>query len=107
MHSVLFFEISDNEGKPWIRYIKICEGQFIELFYGAPKEMDGYSYSHFCLEVDDIYEIADRIKSNGFTLDVEPKQGMDLNYQCWARDPDCNRIEFMQMDPDSPQMRID
>ena len=26
------FEISDNEGKPWIRYIKICEGQFIELF---------------------------------------------------------------------------
>jgi lactoylglutathione lyase len=43
------------------------------------------------------------IKSQGLTLDVEPKQGIDLNYQCWVKDPDGNRIEFMQMHPDSPQ----
>lgn len=45
------------------------------------------------------------MKQNGVPLDVEPQQGKDLNWQCWARDPDGNRIEFMAMHPDSPQMK--
>ncbi len=103
------FEIRDHEGNPWIEYIKVCQGQFIELFYCSDPLTQGSakkaSYSHLCLEVDDIYEIANRIKANGLVLDVEPVQGKDLNYQCWVKDPDGNRIEFMQMSPDSPQSK--
>lgn len=99
------FEIKDKDGKPWIRYIKIKDGQFIELFYGNPQEAKGQSYSHLCLEVDDINQIADQVRSFGIKLDVEPKQGSDLNYQCWTKDPDGNRIEFMQMHTDSPQSK--
>ncbi len=101
------FEIRDDDGNKWIEYIKVRKSQFIELFYypkpGEQPEVS--SYSHLCLEVDDIQEIAARIKAAGLTLDVEPVQGKDLNYQCWARDPDGNRIEFMQMSPDSPQSK--
>lgn len=103
------FEIEDEKGNPWIVYIKIRDGQFIELFYGENKrpetERNAVGYNHLCLEVTDIYEIADHIKSKGLALDVEPKQGKDQNYQCWIKDPDGNRIEFMQMDPESPQMK--
>ena len=122
------FEISDDTGNPWLIYIKICDGQFIELFYGGaqrsedevsaaartfratrrtpgviPSDTNPSGYLHLCLEVDDIHEIAGRLSENGITLDIEPKLGKDCNYQCWASDPDGNRIEFMQIDPRSPQ----
>jgi catechol 2,3-dioxygenase-like lactoylglutathione lyase family enzyme len=32
------FEIRDDEGKPWINYIKVSKNQFIELFYGGKKK---------------------------------------------------------------------
>jgi len=101
----LAFEMKDDEGRPWINYLKIKEGQFIELFYGDPIQVKGQSYSHLCLVVDDINKIALRIKDCGIELDIEPKQGKDSNWQCWVRDPDGNRIEFMQMDEESPQMK--
>ena len=103
------FELSDSNGEPWIVYVQINEGQFVELFYGENKRVqidkNTSGYNHLCLEVIDIYEIANYLKSKGITLDVEPKQGKDLNYQCWAKDPDGNRIEFMQMNPQSPQLK--
>jgi len=104
------FELKRPEtGEPWIVYLKVKEGQFIELFYGGEQKLEVTSktigYNHLCLEVDDIHEIAEHLKSRGVTLDVEPKQGLDLNYQCWAKDPDGNRIEFMQMHPDCPQLK--
>lgn len=97
------FELQDDQGNPWIVYIKVCENQFVELFYGSPVPEERQSYSHLCLEVDDIRETAARLNACGITLDAEPRQGKDLNWQCWAKDPDGNRIEFMQMNPASPQ----
>jgi hypothetical protein len=32
------FDLDDEEGKPWINYLKVVEGQFIELFYGGKRE---------------------------------------------------------------------
>ncbi|WP_018930568.1 VOC family protein [Gracilibacillus lacisalsi] len=102
------FELHNQDNEPWIIYLKVCEGQFIELFYGGKKQttIDGETigYNHLCLEVDDIHEIAAHLKEKGLTLDIEPQQGLDLNYQCWVKDPDGNRVEFMQLHPDSPQL---
>jgi lactoylglutathione lyase len=36
-------------------------------------------------------------------IDVEPKTGADNNTQAWIHDPDGNKIELMQISPDSPQ----
>ncbi|MFD0675366.1 MULTISPECIES: VOC family protein [unclassified Paenibacillus] len=102
------FELQDKDDKPWIQYLKVCEGQFIELFYGGLNKVEPVQkpigYNHLCLEVDDIHEIANHLKANGVTLDVEPKMGKDTNFQCWAKDPDGNRIEFMQLMPGAPQL---
>lgn len=97
------FELKDEAGNQWIRYIKVAENQFIELFYNRKGENLIGSYSHICLEVKDIFEIADHLKANKIVLDSEPTQAADKNWQCWAKDPDGNRIEFMQMNPESPQ----
>jgi lactoylglutathione lyase len=103
------FEVKDEEGNPWIYNVKVAEEQYIELMIGG---INDYSYvaenvgfSHLCLAVEDINEVANRLRKNGVPLDVEPKLGRDHNYQCWAKDPDGNRIEFMQFSPDSPQVK--
>ena len=101
------FEIRDDDNNPCIEYIKVVPGQFIELFYGGKnkpeKVPDAIGHDHLCLVVDDINQTANHLKEKGITLVVEPTQGKDTNYQCWAKDPDGNRIEFMQMMPSSPQ----
>lgn len=100
------FSIENNEGKPWIEYLKITDGQFIELFYGGSEPNEHpHAYAHLCLEVEDIHECAGFLKEKGLTLDVEPVQGKDLNWQCWVSDPDKNPIEFMQISEASPQAK--
>lgn len=102
------FEIHDDEDQPWIVYLKVCEGQFVELFYGGktkPEKGEApIGFNHFCLEVEDIHKTAAMLQEKGVTLDVLPVRGKDNNYQCWVKDPDGNRIEFMQLDPSSPHM---
>ena len=102
------FELNSPDGTPWIVYLKVAKGQFIELFYGGKNKpgsvSDEIGYGHLCLEVDDIEKIAAHIKKNGVALDSEPAMGMDTNLQCWVRDPDGNRIELMQYSRTSPQM---
>jgi lactoylglutathione lyase len=75
------FDLDDEEGKPWINYLKVAEGQFIELFYGGKREYVHHSRNagstHVCFEVDDIFEIADRLKNHGIMLDIEPIRGKD------------------------------
>jgi len=99
------FSIQDNQNRPWIEYLKIGNGQFLELFYSDSLPAKGCSYAHLCLEVDDIQEIADRLVAMGAPLDSPPMQGKDTNWQCWSHDPDGNRIEFMQLTPTSPQSK--
>ena len=94
-----------KDGKPIIRYIKVSKNQFIELFYGNGDFGNKHSYSHLCLEVDDIDMIANHLKQIGIALTSPVKQGMDTNYQCWAQDPDGNKIEFMQISKTSPQYK--
>lgn len=103
------FEVRHDNGDPWIINIRIAEGQYFELLYGGTENYQFFhekaGYSHMCLEVEDIYELAERLRQNGVKLDIEPRKGKDLNYQCWACDPDGHRIEFMQFDPESPQKK--
>lgn len=99
------FSTKKADGSPWIEYLKIKSGQFIELFYSEGGFESKSSYAHLCLEVDDIQAIADHLIKMGAPLDTAPMQGRDTNWQCWTHDPDGNRIEFMCISPGSPQDR--
>ncbi|GHU08262.1 lactoylglutathione lyase [Spirochaetia bacterium] len=104
------FEIPNpKDGSPWINYIHIGGGQFVELFYGGAEENPAPTrrgFNHICLEVDDIFKACDEIKAAGYKLDVEPNQGVDYNYQAWLTDPDGIRVELMQIDPKSPHYKV-
>ena len=95
----------DREGQPWIEYLKVADGQFIELFYGGDGIPPSRTFSHLCLKVDDIHAAAEQIETAGYALDVSPRQGSDGNWQCWTKDPDGVRVEIMQIDPASPQAK--
>ncbi|MGI6173126.1 MAG: VOC family protein [Christensenellales bacterium] len=99
------FSIPNDKGEPWIEYLKVAEGQFIELFYANGKIPKNGSYMHLCLRVDDCRAACEELKSLGVSIDSEPKQGKDFNWQCWIHDPDGNPIELMQIVPESPQAR--
>lgn len=100
------FDLNHDSGKPWIKYFKAADGQFVELFYRVEERKaeakPSVGYSHCCFIVDDIKETADAIVSSGVELDRPIKVGADGNYQCWVRDPDGNRIELMQIVAGSP-----
>jgi catechol 2,3-dioxygenase-like lactoylglutathione lyase family enzyme len=101
------YDMHDDSGNPWLIFIEVVKGDFIELFCGGEtpvqKAKDQAGFEHFCIEVDDIQAVANHIKSKGVSLSVEPKQGRDGNYQCWVLDPNGFRIEFMQIMPNSMQ----
>ncbi len=98
------FEIADDNNNPWIVYVKIRDGQFIEFFYDGLKEQKS-NFMHVCLECDDVYKTVDELIEKGVEIDVMPSQGKDLNYQAWIHDPDGNKIELMTIDPNSPQAK--
>ena len=42
----------------------------------------------------------------GYPVDVEPRQGADMNWQAWVTDPNGIRIELMKIEPESPQAQF-
>ena len=103
----------EGEPSPWIVYIQIAPGSFIELFPDAPNGAalplhDAQaSYKHVCLLVDDMTSTLRDLAARGLEISGSPKQGIDNNLQYWLTDPDGNAIELMQIMPNSPQARSD
>ncbi len=104
----------EQEGKPspWIVYIQIAPGHFIELFPIAASETlastnPDLTYSHFCLLVDDLAATLRDLATHGLEVPGSPIQGLDHNWQYWIKDPDGNAIELMQIMPASPQAAAD
>lgn len=103
------FRLNDEQGNPWIVYIKINDDNFIELFPGGQQRVEipggAVAYSHICLRVDDMQATLKQLAERGLPTPGEAKLGKDGNYQYWLTDPDGNRIELMQIMPDSLQAR--
>jgi lactoylglutathione lyase len=96
----------DKDGKPWIKFLYINDGSFVELFEGGVRPQSYKSnYLHLCLECVDVAASVEELRARGVEIDVEPKTGADNNTQAWIHDPDGNKIELMQISPDSPQAK--
>jgi len=101
----------DGEPSPWIVYLQIAPGHFIELFPGAakvaPQPASDAGYNHFCLLVDDIQATVRQLEARGLPSVGAPTKGLDNNWQYWVTDPDGNRIELMEIKPESPHAAAD
>ena len=100
-----------DTGEPWIEYLNVCSGQFVELFYGGSEEQPWngsvIGFNHLCFQVDDVHASVRMVREAGYPIDSEPVLGTDGNWQAWIRDPNGIRIELMQIMPGSPQSRFD
>ena len=101
------FSLKNDNGEPWIEYIKLADNSFVEFFYSdAERVKNGDSrYHHICIRVSDVYAVAEFLKSKDIKITSGPSVGKDKNSQCWCNDPDGNPIEFMCVSPDSPQAK--
>jgi lactoylglutathione lyase len=99
--------LNRDDGSLWLVYLRVTDTQFLEIFPDgvegpAPSE-DASAVNHICLAVDSVDDTARWLEDKGIAMFRAPKLGADGNRQCWIKDPDGNRIEFMQMLPGNMQ----
>ena len=104
-----FLRLTETDGTPWIVYLRITDAQYLEVFPGAENDRapgwNANGLNHVCLTVDDIDPVLRQLAAKGVKLLLPLKTAVDGNRQAWLEDPDGNRIELMEMAPDSLQYR--
>ncbi len=102
------FRLNREDGSLMLVYLHISGDRFLEVFPGGPPPAPDRtgSFMHLCLLVDDLHTTVEQLRTQGIAIEIEPKLGLDHNWQAWIRDPDGNRIELMQLSEESPQRRI-
>ncbi|MBI2939342.1 MAG: VOC family protein [Chloroflexi bacterium] len=103
------FRLHREDGSLGIVYLQLSANQFIEIFPGATQPAtatrETIGYAHLCLLVDDLHAMIADLDARGVVIDRPIKRGADGNLQAWIVDPDGNRIELMQIMPDSLQAK--
>ena len=95
------FSLSDDQNQPWIEYVMLPDGRFLEFFYAEKDEslQDG-GYMHLCLEVDDCEQAVKFLSEKGIAIRIPVSVGKDGNKQAWICDPDGRDIELMEISPE-------
>ncbi len=98
-----------DDGSVWLVYLRITDDQYLEVFPDAEGDRapgwNANGMNHMCLAVDDLKSLVAEIEAAGIPLLMPLKFAVDGNWQAWIEDPDGNRIELMQMDPKSMQLK--
>jgi len=101
------FRLTDADGNMFGAYIMLPDGNFLEFIQRknvSENVVPAFNAGHLCFEVDDINKQKEIIDANGIEIIFKGViQGRDKNWQFFINDPENNKIEFMQMDPESPQ----
>ena len=101
--------LNKDDGSTWLVYLRITDDQYLEVFPGAENDRapgwDANGMNHMCLAVEDIDAVVQRIEAAGIALLLPLKLAVDGNRQAWIADPDGNRIELMEMDANSLQLK--
>jgi lactoylglutathione lyase len=99
--------INHEDGQLMLVYLRVTDTQYVELFPRGKGEVapdeETTSMHHVCLQVSNMAETVEALGKIGVPLFRDAKRGLDGNNQCWIKDPDGNRIEFMQMLPGNMQ----
>ena len=100
------FRLNHDDGSLMLVYVRVTEDQFLEFFPNATGEApppSNVGYHHLCLTVADIEATLRDLEARGVPLSRGLQTGHDGNRQAWIADPEGNRIELMEMAPDSRQ----
>ena len=98
------FDFVNEDGRRYGMYLQVGNRNFIELFEGRSKDIATVnpSFKHFCLEVNDIQSMVEKLRSRGVDV-TDPMLGSDNAWQAWVTDPEGNAIELHCYTPESRQ----
>src|SRR3569623_2631126 len=103
-----FLELTNEDGKPWIVYLRFDDNLYLELTGGGKERSPGpepTGFNHMCITVSNIEAAARELDAKGIKLmnPLSLKKGLDNNRGAWVEDPDGTRIELMELAPDCVQ----
>ena len=65
------FSLANKENRPWIEYLCVAPGQFIELFYPEGKAVEEDTrYMHLCLQIDDLPAYVAQLRERGIEVQI-------------------------------------
>ena len=109
------FRAHREDGSPQLVYLELAPGQFVELFPGGrnpvaeppepPEPPEPLGYVHTCLVVDDLAATLAHLATLGVAPAAPPRTGRAGQALAFIADPDGNRLELMEVPPDSPLYR--
>jgi lactoylglutathione lyase len=98
------FEIP-RDGKPWIVYLKVGGGGFLELFYDGEKDReDNYGpdligYHHWSINCAGLSALRERISARGYGVPDTASREAGGGQSIWVHDPEGNALEIVQSGP--------
>ena len=100
-----FLRLLEEDGEPWIVYLRFDDNLYLELFPGGerPADTQGTGVDHLSLAVDDIEETERHLARVGIPLEAPRSDKRGLDRGMWITDPDGNRIEILEMAPNCLQ----
>ncbi len=101
------FRMYNEDGSVGSVHMYVTDWQFIELFPNGKNESpvgpDSIGHHHMCYQVENAREALAEMRAKGAPIDVEYKIGLSKCIQFWTHDPDGNKIEIMELPPESLQ----
>ncbi|MBI3021758.1 MAG: VOC family protein [Candidatus Omnitrophica bacterium] len=97
-------EFRNHEGELYGVFLLVKNGTFLEFFKTQERRQTGGAFRHLCFEVEDIHRCADRVREAGFAVEIQ-RGKTDRALQFCIDDPDGNRVEFHQYDPQAVQYK--
>jgi len=98
------FRLYKEDGTTRLVYFKVNDRQYIEIFPGLPPEQDD-RLSHIALETTNLEALRLYLAEKGVQVPQKINQGQDGNLNFTVKDPDGHRVEFVQYQPGSMQMK--
>jgi lactoylglutathione lyase len=98
------FRLYKEDGTTRLVYFKVNDRQYIEIFPGLPPEQED-RLSHIALETTNLEALRLYLAEKGVQGPEKVNKGQDGNLNFTVKDPDGHRVEFVQYQPGSMQMK--
>lgn len=101
------FRINNDDGSLRIVFVHISEGQYLELCLGGEvkpnfDDQKSLGIRHISFTVDDVAKFKSEAENREVVFDSEILKLRDNNLTVFLFDPEGNKLEIVQIQPDSP-----
>ncbi len=105
------FRINNDDGSLRIIYLHITDEQYLELCLGGDErpafdDSKSLGVRHISFTVDNLIKTKKEMEQRGVIFDSDILDTTDHNKNVWLFDPEGNKLEIVQILPDSPHYKF-